>query len=337
MRRREFLAFVGALSLSPARASAQQPVKAHRLAMVHASVPAAQQTESGSPFYRGFFSELRRLGYREGENLLITRHSAEGQTAQYPEVARKVAQEKPDVIWGVVSSRLVQQLMAETTSIPIVAALIADPVGFGLATSLSRPGKNVTGTTSDVGLEIVSKRIELLREIVPGMSRLGVLISSDLVSGHVMAAIKQTAQQLDLAVVGPPLTPPIDEAEYRRVFLAMSEQRAGGVLLCDQPEHFAVRNRTAIAQLGMEHRLAVMGTYRQYAEAGLLANYGVDTADLSRAGAGQVEQILKGASPADMPIQQPTKFELILNLKTAKSLGLTMPASLVARADEVIE
>jgi putative ABC transport system substrate-binding protein len=326
---------VGGVALQPTTMWAQTPAKIHRIALIHPSLPVTHQTESSGPGYRTFFSELRRLGYVEGKNLLVERYSGEGRIDQYGELARMVVQRKPDLIWAL-SSRMVQQLKAATSVIPIVGYM-ADPVGFQLVTSLSRPGGNVTGVTSDVGLDVWSKRLELLKEAVPAMSRVGVLISSDLAKGHAMEATREAASKLGVLLVGQPLTPPVHEAEYRRVFLAMSKEHADGLLLSDQPEHFTIANRQVIANLAEEYHLPIIGPYRQYAEAGILASYGVDAANLFRITAAQVDQILKGASASDMPVQQPTKLELVVNAKAAKALGLAIPQSILLRADEVIE
>ena len=335
MRRRQFIALAGAVALHPTTTWAQQPTKIHRIALIHPSLPVTQQTDSSGPGYRAFFLELRRLGYVEGKNLSVERYSGEGRVDQYGELARMVVQRNPDVVW-VLSSRLVQHLKAATNIIPIVAVM-ADPVGFQLVTSLSRPGGNVTGVTSDVGLDVASKRLELLKEAIPGMSRVGVLISGELAQGHVMETIKEAADKLGFLVVGPPLIPPIHEAEYRRVFLAMLEEHANALLLSDQPEHFTLTNRQAIGKQARELNLPIIGTFRQFAEAGVFASYGVDNAELFRTTATQVDQILKGAFPSDMPVQQPTKFELVVNAKAAKALGLAIPQSILSRADEVLE
>jgi putative tryptophan/tyrosine transport system substrate-binding protein len=175
---------------------AQQPTKIHRIALIHPSLPVTQQTATSGPGYRAFFLELRRLGYVEGKNLLVEPYSGEGRIDQYGDLAHMVVQRNPDVIW-VLSSRLVQHLKVATNVIPIVAVM-ADPVGFQLVASLSRPGGNVTGVTSDVGLDVASKRLELLKEAIPGMSKVGVLISGEPAQRHVMEKIKETAQTLGL-------------------------------------------------------------------------------------------------------------------------------------------
>jgi putative ABC transport system substrate-binding protein len=229
---------------------------------------------------------------------------------------------------------MVQNLKAATGVIPIVG-FMADPVGFQLVASLSRPGGNVTGFTSDVGLDIGSKRLELLKEAIPGISRVGVLISKDLAEGHGFAFLAEAAHKVGVSLVGPPLGTPIQESEYRRVFMAMSEEHADALIIFDQGEHFP--NRWVIAKLADEFRFPIIGQHRGFAEAGVLVSYGSDIVSLFRIAATQIDQILKGASPGDMPIQQPTKLELVINLKTAKALGITVPPNVLARADEVIE
>ena len=293
--------------------SAACEAPSHRTDPPIASSHTTDREHPSFPGYRAFFSELRRLGYVEGKTLLVERYSGEGQIDQYGELARKVVQRNPDVIWAL-SSRMLQHLKAATSVIPIVG-FMADPVGFQLVTSLSRPGGNVTGVTSDVGLDVWSKRLELLKEAIPGMSRVGVLISRELTKGHVMEVTRETAHKLGMLLVGPPLVPPIHEAEYRRVFLAMSEEHADGLVISDQPEHFTITNRQVIANLAKEYHLPIIGSYRHYAEAGALLSYGVDDVSLFRISATQVDQILKGASPGDMPVQQPTKLQLVVNAR----------------------
>jgi putative ABC transport system substrate-binding protein len=337
MKRREFIALVGGVALQSTTTWAQKPVKVHRIALFHPSVPVTHQTgiPPSGPAYRAFFAELGRLGYVEGENLLVERYSGEGHIDKYGELARTIVQRTPDIIWAL-SSRMVQHLKAATSVIPIVG-FMADPTGFELVSSLSRPGGNVTGVTADVGLDVWSKRLELLKEAVPSISRVGILISSDLAKGHATEVTRETASKLGILLVGPPLMPPMHEAEYRRVFLAMSEEHADGLVIGDQPEHFTITNRQTIANLGKEYRLPIIGTYRHYAAAGVLLSYGVDDVDLFRISATQVDQILKGASPADLPVQQPTKLQFVVNAQTANALGLAIPATILARADEVIE
>ena len=334
MRRREFITLVGAAVTWPIASRAQQQLKVHRIAVVHPSAPLGDMSESGqNSGYHAFFLELRRLGYVEQKNLLVDRYSGEGRIDQYAALAGKVVELNPNAIFAV-TSRIVQKLKAATSVIPVVG-LMADPLGFQLVASLSRPGGNVTGVTSDVGIDIGTKRVELLKEAIPGISRVGVLISKELVEGDVYAVLVEAARKVGVLLVGPPLATPIHEEEYRRVFKAMSEEHADALIINDQGEHFP--NRGFIVKLAEEYRFPIIGVHRGYVEAGVLMAYGPDYTSLFRIAAIQIDQILKGTKPSDIPVQQPTSMELVINLKTAKALSLTIPPSLLARADEVIE
>jgi putative tryptophan/tyrosine transport system substrate-binding protein len=200
--------------------------------------------------------------------------------------------------------------------------------------SLARPGGNITGVSVDVGTEQWDKRIQLLQQVVAQATRFGVLESRAAreTSGAVERDIDQRA---GIVRVGPPLDHPTDEAEYRRVFAVLAQSRADGILVSDESENVA--NRKAIVELAEKGQLPAIFPYRAFVEDGGLMSYGVDNGDLGRHAAGMVGQILEGAKPADIPIFQPTKFELSINLKTAKALGLTVPPELLATADEVIE
>jgi putative ABC transport system substrate-binding protein len=334
MNRREWIALVGGAAAWPFAARAQQPLKIHRIAVVHPSATVSDMSETGdNPGYRAFFQELSRLGYVEKKNLLVDRYSGEGRVERYAELAGKVVQLNPNAIFAV-SSRMVQNFKAATSVIPVVG-LMADPLRFQLVASLSRPGGNVTGVTSDVGFDIGTKRLELLKEAIPGISRVGVLISKELVEGRVGALLVESAHQVGVSLVGPPLATPIQEQEYRRVFKAMSEEHADALVINDQGEHFP--NRGIIAKLAEEYRFPIMGVHRGYVEAGVLMAYGVNYPSLFRIAATQLDQVLKGTKPSDIPIQQPTRMELVINVKAASALGITIPPTFLARADELIE
>ena len=334
MRRRDFINAISAAAAWPGAVGAQQQLKVHRIAVVHPSALASDMSETGTnPGYHAFFQELRRLGYVEQENLHVDRFSGEGRIDQYLAIARKVVELHPDAIFAV-TSRMVQNLKAATSIIPVVG-LMADPVGFRLVASLSRPAGNVTGVTSDVELDIGSKRLELLKETIPRISRVGVLISEDLAQGYGFAVLSEAARKIGVSLIAPPLATPIQEPEYRRVFKAMSEEHADALIINDQGEHF--QNRGLIAKLAEDYRFPIIGQHRGYVEAGVLMAYGVNYSDLFRVVAKQVDQILKGMKPSDMPVQQPTRMELVINLKAARAIGLTLPPALLARADEVIE
>jgi putative ABC transport system substrate-binding protein len=263
----------------------------------------------------------------------LSGYSGEGQTAHYAALAREVVRQQPDVILTN-TSRMVRNLKAATTTIPIVG-LMADPVAYGLVDSLARPGGNVTGVTPDTGLEVWGKRLGLLRELIPGVSRVGFLVSRDLAGSPTEAAIREAVQQAGISLVEPPLEGAIEEAEYRRVFKVMAEEQADALVVSDQGEHTTYSR--LIIELAEKSRLPTLFPYRFFAEQGGLITYGTDNIDYYRRAAGYIARILQGAKPGEMPIDQATKFELIINLKAAKRLGLTVPRILLAGADEVIE
>jgi putative ABC transport system substrate-binding protein len=334
MRRREFIgSLIGTAVAWPLAASAQQPARVYRIAVVHPSRPVKEMNETGSIYYKGFFGELRRLGYIEGQNLIVERYSGEGNTAHYAELATEVVRQQPDVIFAS-STRMVARLKAATTTIPIVGNM-ADPVFYGVVDSLAQPGGNITGVTSDPGIEIWGKRLGLLRELIPSASRVGFLASRDVAEAADGIAMRKAAQQAGISIVGPPLESPIQESEYRRVFKVMTEERADALIVSDQVEH--TTNSRLIIELAEQSRLPAIFPWRYYAEQGGLIAYGTGTTDINRRAASYVGRILKGAKPSDLPIDQATKIELIINLKTAKTLGITVPRILLAGADELIE
>jgi ABC-type uncharacterized transport system substrate-binding protein len=334
MRRREFIAgLLVAASLRPARA--QQSAKVHRIAVISSAVPVTDITETSSlRLWRAFFQELRRLGHVEGRNLIVERYSGDGRTEQYAEVVRDVVRSKPDLIFAT-SNIWVQHLKPMTATITIVG-LVGDPVGFGLVASLAHPGGNITGISVDTGPEIETKRLQLIREAIPRLSRVGVLISRWQWESPRAAALREAAQRLGVLLVGGPLEGTIQEAEYRRVFEGMmQEEHVDALYVSPEAEHFA--NRRLIVELAEKNRLPTIYPFYEFVEVGGLMAYPVDLADIFTRAAGYIDQILKGASPADIPIYQAAKFELIINVKAANAIGVTLPPALVLRADEVIE
>jgi putative ABC transport system substrate-binding protein len=334
-RRREFIAglmFAAAMG----RAWAQQTGKVYRIAFAHPTAPVADQNQAskGSLAIPAIFEELTRLGYVEGRNILIERYSAEGRAANYSDLAREIVSRNPDLIIAF-APFLVLDLKAAASTIPIVGSF-ADPIGF-IVPSLARPGGNITGVTVDVGMDQWLKRVQLLKEAVPQMTRLGILDTrngrENDFGGKIHSAIKR--ENASFSIVGPPLEQPTDEQEYHRVFAALAQEGAEGLLVNDEPEN--VTNRRLIAELAAKGRLPTIFGYRQFVEVGGLMAYGIDPADLGHRVADLADKILKGAKPADMPIFQPTHFELSINLKTAMTLGIELPPLLVARADKVVE
>jgi len=334
LKRREFISLLGGAAAAwPITARAQQPATQQRIAIFHPAIPTTLITETGGgSAWRAFFAELRRLGYIEGENLIIERYSAEGHHERYADLAREIVTSNPDlIVTG--TNPVVIVFKAATSTIPVVAFML-DPLKAGLVTSLARPGGNLTGITLDAGIEIWGKRLEMLKEAIPSTARAAFLGMREGWEGSSGQVLRDAGSQLGISLVfmlpqnGTP-------SEIERVFAAMEQQRPDAVLVSGEGDLYA--HRQLIVELAEKNRLPAMCPYRDYVEAGGLMAYTVDLAELLRRMAVNVHQILKGAKPGDIPIYQPTKFELLINLKTARALGLTLPLALLARAAEVIE
>jgi putative ABC transport system substrate-binding protein len=334
MKRREVIFALAGAAAWPLAARAQQPAKVHRIADVHPTAAVADLAEAGDvPTQRGLFKELRRLGYVERQNLIVERYSGEGHQERYAELAREVVRTKPDVI-VVNSNPLVEIFKSATDTIPIVAVM-ADPVGFGIVSSLARPGGNITGVSVSVGPEIWAKRLQILREVVPTAAKVGYLTLRSLWDSPHLSALREAARQAGISLFVPPLESPIQETEYRRVLAIMSRERLDGLIVADVADH--VTYRRLIVDLVETARLPTIYPLRPYFDEGGLIVYGSDTTALGLWMARYVDQILRGTKPGEIPIYQETKFELLINLRAAKTLGLTVPTSLLVRADEVIE
>jgi putative ABC transport system substrate-binding protein len=333
MNRREIIAGL-LFAATIGRAHAQQKVTIYRLAVVHPSVPVSDISETGNLRYVAFFRRLRELGYVEGRNLAVERYSGEGRTEHFAELAHEVVRGNPDLILAAVDP-LAREVKAATDSIPVVA-LVADPVAEGIVPSLARPGGNITGVMIDADVVgTFGRRLELLREMVPTATRVGYLGSHSLWEPPYGEGFQKTAQRLNIALLGPPLDAPFVEAEYRRVFAAMAQDGADALMVSAIPAN--IDNRQLIVELAEKYRLPASYWYRTFADIGGLMVYGVDLPDIYRQAADQVDMIFKGTKPAEIPFFQPTKFELIINMKTAKALGITVPPTLLIAAGEVIE
>ncbi|HEY6983885.1 ABC transporter substrate-binding protein [Reyranella sp.] len=331
MRRRNLMALFGGVAVSPHGARSQPRPTRHRIAIFHPAIPAALLTETGGgTAWRAFFAALRRLGYVEGENLIIERYSAEGHDERYADLAREIVARDPELIVAG-PNPVVLAFKAATGTIPVVAFML-DPLEAGLVTNLARPGGNLTGITLDAGIEIWEKRLELLKEAIPSMTRAAFLGMRDGWEGSSRQFLRDAGGRLGIALVSmvpQKGTPP----EIERVFAAMGQERPDAVLVSGD----LYAHRRLIAELAGKHRLPAMYPYRDFVEAGGLMAYTVDLAELLTHLADVVHRILDGARPGDIPIYQPTRFELLLNLRTAKALGLTLPAALLARAAEMID
>jgi putative ABC transport system substrate-binding protein len=309
--------------------------KAQRIAIVLPSFPVSKMTEtSGDPLFKAFFVELRHLGYVEGQSLLVERYSGEGRASDYADLARDVVSRNPDVIVSIGTNELTLNFKAATTTIPIVGAM-GIPVEAGIVASLARPGGNITGVSVDAGGEPWEKRVQLLLQVVPQATRLAFLQSREMREKYFSKYFSKEERWMGVSWVGPALNHPTDEAEYRRVFAGLVQDGAEGVMVGSEDEQVA--NLKLIVELVEKSRLPAIYPYKHFVEAGGLMSYGNDVSVYGYNIADIVGQILKGAKPNEVPIRQPTKFELVINLKAAKALGLTVPATLLVAADEVIE
>lgn len=322
MAKRRFLMLALGIALSPL-ASWAQPVKTARIGVLGLADPAAYAAHRDA-----FRAGLRELGYVEGRNIAIEYRWAEGHYDRLKGLAAELAGLKVDVI--VTHGAGAMAAKSVTTTTPIVA-YIGDMVAAGLAASLARPGGNVTGT-SFLGPELTAKRLELLRDVVPRLAQAAFIQNPASVgSSRTSETMNAAARQLKMALRAYDVKEP---AQLEAVFSTMAKDRVGAVVILDDP--MLIASNKAIGNLALKHRLPAIG-FTGFAEAGGLMTSGVSLVETWRRQAYFVDKILKGANPADIPIEQPTKFELVINLKTAKALGLKIPQPLVQRADKLIE
>jgi putative ABC transport system substrate-binding protein len=330
MRRRDFT--IGLLLAGGARMGwAQERAKQHRIAIVIPAGPVASIDDPGRLLYRAFWEELRRLGDVEGKNLTVERYSGEGRPEGYADLAREVVSRNPDVIVAG-TNPIALAARAASGTIPIVW-IGGDPIRDGLATSLAHPGGNITGVSVYVGVEIRGKRLQILKEAVPSASRVAFLeIRTDSAANE--GQLQEAGQRLGISLIDMPLqesTP----SEYRRVFSEIAQERPDAMIVSS--DGALVPYRQLIVELAEKSRLPAMYPWGYHTEVGGLMAYESDLRELGRRMADDVHKIFNGAKPGDIPIYQPTKFELVINLKAAKALGLTIPPALLASADEVIE
>jgi putative ABC transport system substrate-binding protein len=306
-------------------AHAQQPTKVPRIGYLVASNPSP-----ASARIEAFRQGLRDLGYIEGQNLIIEYRYAEGKLDRLPELAAELVRLKVDAIF-VTSTSAVQAAKKATTTVPIVS-VSGDPVGLGLVASLARPGGNVTGL-ANLTSELAGKRLELLKEVVPSVSRVAVLWNPVASS----SALRMRETEAAAPSLGIKLQPvEVREAnDFERAFSALKRERADALFPLRSP--FISNHVKRIVELAAKNRVPGMYDASEFPEAGGLMSYGTMLPDLDRRAAVYVDKILKGAKPVDLPVEQPTKFELIINLKTAKQIGLTIPPNVLVRADKVIK
>jgi len=323
MRRRDFITLVGTAATWPLTARAQQTDKLPTIGFLGAS-------PSGfAPWAAAFVARLRELGWVEGRTVAIEYRWSEGRPERYTEIAAEFVRLKVDVILTVGSA--VPIVKQATTAIPIVFAVAIDPVSSGLVASLSKPGGNVTGLSIQAN-ELAGKRVELLREVMPQLRRLAILFNADNTQPVLeMGETQAEARRLGIEII--PLA--IRRAEdIASAFLDLKTKADAVYVAVDQ---LIVANRPRILALAVGERLPTIFSERDFVKAGALMSYGPNYSELFRHSADFVDKILRGTKPADIPVEQPTKFELVINLTTAKALGLKIPPSVLARADDVIE
>jgi putative ABC transport system substrate-binding protein len=324
MRRRTFLVGTVALLAAPLEAEAQPAGKVVRIGWLQPTLPSEAQVE-------GFRHGLRDLGYIEGKDFIIESRWEQGRYDRLQDLAAELVRLPVDIMVSANTAALLA-IKRATTTIPVVMLGQGDPVGTGLVDSLPHPGGNITGL-SNISSELGGKRLELLKEIVPGLSRVAVLANSaNPVIGVAVGETEAAARLMGLSVQALDVRA-LDELQG--AFTAMRRGRAQALVLTADSLHFSLRRR--VIDFAAKARLPAVYAYREFVEAGGLIAYGPNFVDLYRRAALFIDKILKGAKPADLPVEQPTKFELVINLKTAKALGLTIPPSVLARADEVIE
>ena len=323
MRRREFITLLGAAIAWPCRTRAQQAGKLPTIGFLGADAAAF------APWTAAFVARLGELGWIEAKNVAIEYRWSQGRSERYAEIAAEFVSRKVDVIVTVGSA--VPIVRQATTAIPIVFAVGIDPVASGLVGSLAKPGGNVTGLSIQAA-DLASKRVEILREVVPGLRRLAVITNADNAQPALEAKETQAAARtLGLEVTSLEIRRAADVAP---AFQALRGQADALYVVIDQ---LTVANRTRILTFALSARLPTITSIRDFVKDGGLISYGPSYPDLFRHSADFVDKILRGAKPGDIPVEQPTKFELVVNLTTAKALGLNIPESFLSRADEVIE
>jgi putative tryptophan/tyrosine transport system substrate-binding protein len=329
MKRRAFITLLGGAAAWPLAARAQPGERMHRIAFLH---PYAENDPEVRARVVAFRQGLEALGWTENRNIRIEHRYSGGDLGQIQAYATELVRSAPDLIAGS-GTPIIAALKQATETIPIVFSAVNDPVGQGLVATMSHPGGNITGFTF-VDFALIGKLLEMLKEIAPDVRRMTLMFNPDTVPFYLVFLRQFGAAPASLAVELS-ASPVHNEAEIEAAITAFAREPRGGLIAA--PDAFINTRRHLIMVLAEQHRLPAIYGFRQFVTEGALMSYGPDTADIVRRSAASVDRILKGEKPADLPVQAPTKYELVINLKTAKALGLAVPDSLLARADEVIE
>jgi putative tryptophan/tyrosine transport system substrate-binding protein len=329
MRRREFIAGLGATAARPLAALAQQPARMRRIGVLSGmdeNDPEAKRRVSA------FTQALADLGWTEGRNVRTDFRWGDGDIDRMRALAQELVGLQSDIIVTNGSSTGTVALQRETQTIPIVFVNASDPVASGIVARLDRPGGNVTGL-ANLEVTLGGKWLELLSEIVPGLKRAAIMFNPDIVNASLYRPSFETAaRSLKVALI---IAPIHSDVEIEMAIVALGREPGGGLVVV--PDQFTIAHRASIISAAAQNKVPAVYPILPYARDGGLLSYGVDRADIFRRAASYVDRILRGAKPAELPVQLPTKFEMVVNLKTAKVLGLTVPQSILLRADEVIE
>jgi len=333
LKRREFITLLGGAAAWPRAARAQQVSKIYRVGLFFSSTPPAEMAGPDPiiPPARAFLHGLRDLGYIEGRNLILERRTAEGKFERIPEIAAELVGRNPDAVVTGGGNFLAQALQRVSKTVPIVMPDSDDPVEAGLVASLARPGGNITGFMGNTGPEFEAKRLELLKEGFPEAIRVAYLAMKDIWQGPAGQHVQAAARTLGVTLMYAEHSPD----NYADAFALMIQDRPDALLVSRHGANFV--NRQLIADFAAKQPIPGMYPYRDSVIAGGLMSYGVNVVELFRRAAGLVDKIVKGTKPGDIPIERPTKIELVINLKSANAQGLTISPTLFARADEVIE
>jgi putative ABC transport system substrate-binding protein len=329
MRRREFIAFVGGAAAIPLSAHAQQPERTRRIGVFMAT---AENDPETKPRLSGFRQELEKLGWSEGHNVEFdTRFAAAPNVDQARAFAKELIALQPEVILAQ-STPITAAFQQETRAVPIVFVFVNDPIGSGFIANLARPGGNITGLTL-FEASAAGKWLAMLKEIAPNLARAGLLFNPKTTSfADYVRDTEAMATSLGMELMPGPIE---NAADVRRTIESFSQLPNCGVVI--PPDATTVVHRNLIIELANQHRLPAVFPFRLFVVSGGLMSYGINFVDVFRQAASYVDRILRGEQPADLPVQAPTKYETVLNLKTARTLGLTVPSTLLVRADEVIE
>jgi putative ABC transport system substrate-binding protein len=330
MRRREFIKFLSGAATWPLAASAQQADQLRRVGVLSNIGESDLEAQS---MVTALHEELRKLGWINGRNLQVDHRWAAGNPERATALAKELVALKPEVLIAHTTPSVIA-LQKQTDTIPIVFVQISDPIGGGFITNLARPEGNITGFTNFES-SMVGKWVEMLKEMAPGVSRIAFLFNpqtAPYVTRYYQRSLETSARSLGLQPVASPVH---DAREIESAMVTLGREPGGGLIVL--PDSFNIVHRDQIIALAAQHRLPIISPYRFMVQEGALMAYGVEPVELFRRAAAYVDRLLKGSKPAELPVQAPTKFELVINLKAAKALGLIVPNTLFARADQVVE